>query len=252
MSAWNLDRVGSAFIEAAVNPELWVKALDVVTAEVQGFGCMLLPTRGGALRSIPYTAAMAPSNEIYFRDGWYLRDERFNGFQVLLKNGIADDFDGISAEQMKRNPYYQEFLAPHGLRWYAGFRVSCGDDMWILSIQRTIQQGPFSTEEKVRLARLSQTLPASVAVAQALGSANGSNIPEAFEFSHTAAVLINPMGKVIRPNQSAERLLQGDVRIFHRRIISNGACATAALDRSLHELLWRREDADIANAVPLP
>jgi len=252
MSAWNLDRVVNAFAEAAVNPELWVKALDIVTSEVQGFGAMLLPTAGGTLPSIPYTAAMAPSFEAYFRDGWYLRDDRFNGLPMLMKTGVVDDLDGISVEHMKRNPYYQEFLAPHGLRWYAGVRVSCGEDIWVLSIQRTIKQGPFSAEEKGRLATLVRSLPASVAVAQALGSTNGSNILETFEFSQTAAVLVNRMGKIIRPNKSAERLLQGDVRIFNRRIISNDACATATLDRSLHELLWRREGAALASAVPLP
>jgi DNA-binding CsgD family transcriptional regulator len=252
MPAWNLNRVEAAFAEAAVDPSLWTKALDVATAETQAFGAILLPARGDGLPNVPYTASLTPATEAYFRDGWYLRDERYKGMPALLRKGVGDDFDVMSHEHMRRHPYYQEFLAPHGLRWYAGVRVSCEEELWVLSIQRSIQQPPFSAEEKGRLVRLTHSLPTSIAIARLLGAASGSNALDAFELGQTAAVLINRHGRVIRPNQSAERILRGDIRICGGRIVATDASATAALDRALHQLLFGHNRAGLASPVKLP
>lgn len=252
MSAWNLDRVEAAFAEAAVDPSLWVKAVDVVTTETEAFGTVMLPASGDALPNIAYTASMAPSADAYFRDGWHLRDERYRAMPAFLKKGVADDFDAMSYDHMRRHPYYQEFLAPHGLQWFVGVRVSCGEDWWFLSIQRSIQQGPFSREEKSRLARLVNSLPSSIAISRLLSMASASGALDAFELSQTAAFLINGHGKVIRPNCVAERMLAGDVHLRDGRIVTADAAATSALDRALHELIFRRKAAGLASPVKLP
>jgi DNA-binding CsgD family transcriptional regulator len=252
MPPWNLDRVEAAFAEAAVDPSLWVRALDVVTTETEAFGALLLPVKGGALPSVPHTASVAASADTYFKDGWYLRDERYRGLPAILNKGVADDFDGIARERIPRHPFYQEFLGRHGLRWYAGVRMSCGEQFWVLSIQRSIRQQPFSPDEKERLVRLATSLPGSIALARALGTANGVSALDGFEFSQIAAVLIDRNGRVIRANPCAERLLGGDVRIRDRRIVTTDASATAALERALHELVFRRDGAGLAPPVKLP
>jgi DNA-binding CsgD family transcriptional regulator len=85
-----------------------------------------------------------------------------------------------------------------------------------------------------------------------LGAASGSNALDAFELGQTAAVLINRHGRVIRPNQSAERILRGDIRICGGRIVATDASATAALDRALHQLLFGHNRAGLASPVKLP
>lgn len=251
MTAWDLSRVEGAFAEAATDPSQWTKALDVAAAETQAFGAILLPASGDALPNVSFTASLAPSADAYFRDGWYLRDERYRGMPALLKKGVADDFDAMSYEEMRRHPYYQEFLAPHGLRWYAGVSVSCGDTFWVLSLQRSINQQPFSQEEKRRLLRLANSLPTSIALSRVLGDASSSNILDAFELSETAALLIDRHGRVIRPNQSAERLLDNGVAIRNRRIIASDAEATAALNRRLHEMIFSRDQKGLAGPIKL-
>ena len=57
-----------------------------------------------------------------------------------------------------RQPFYQEFLRPHGLRWCAGVKVGDGDGGWALALQRTIEQGPFEPGQLERLAALSRRL----------------------------------------------------------------------------------------------
>jgi DNA-binding CsgD family transcriptional regulator len=194
---------------------------------------------------------MGASFEAYFKHSWHLRDERNNGLPVLIRTGVADDFDAMPAEQMKRHPYYQEFLAPHGLRWFAGVRVSSGSDMWVISIQRSIKQGPFSSEEKHRLIRLTQSLPGCIGMAKTIGAANGTNILDAFEFSGTAAVLYNRHRRIICPNRTAEAMLQGDVRISQGKIASIDPVATTALDRALFELFYHEDAGGLSRPVKL-
>lgn len=251
MAPWTLSRVESAFAEAAVFPAMWANALETVSEETGAYGAVLLPINGYTLPNIPHTKSMEASYQAYFKDSWHLRDERKKCLPVLIRTGVADDFDVMPAEQIKRHPYYQEFLAPHGLRWFAGVRVSSGPDMWVISIQRSIQQGPFSAEEKHRLKRLSQSLPGCIGVAKALGAVNGANLLEAFEFSRTAAVLYDRHRRVICPNRTAELLLQGDVRISQGRIVCIDPSATNALDRALFELLYRVDAGGLSKPIKL-
>lgn len=252
VATWQFHRVEAAFAEAAVEPTAWTRALDIVSAQTEARGAILLTSPGDGLTNVPSTASLAASNESYFRDGWYLRDERHKGIPTLLRDGVADDFDAVGHEHIRRHPYYQEFLAPHGLRWFVAVKVSYGERLWILSIQRSIQQDPFSPKEKERLIRLTHSLPTSIAIGQALGAASGSSALDSFELSQTAAVLIDRRGNVIRPNQSAERMLHGDVRIRAGRIMANDPSATAALDHALHRLILTNKQAGLTSPVKLP
>jgi DNA-binding CsgD family transcriptional regulator len=252
VSDWDLASVERAFAEAALNAASWVTALDVATARTESFGAILLPIKGGLIRNVPFTDAMNDSANSYFRQQWYLRDERHLGIGVMMQRGVTDDFDASDTDKINHHPYYQEFLAPHGLRWFAGVRVLCGEDLWCLSIQRTIEQGPFSESEKIRLAQLSNRLSASAALARAMGDATASGALEAFEISGAAVLLINRKGEAFRANPSAERLLKGDVRIVNRKLVAKDKSATSALERALHDLMWRRSGGGLSPPVPLP
>jgi DNA-binding CsgD family transcriptional regulator len=67
-----------------------------------------------------------------------------------------------------------------------------------------------------------------------------------------AAVLIDRHGQVIRPNQSAEQLLRGDVRIRDGRIVTADSAATAAFDCALHKLIFGRAEPGLAEVMKLP
>lgn len=252
MPRFEVGAIEQAFANAALDHSSWRTALDTATAATGSFGAVLLPIKGGLISNVPFTEPMSESADTYFREGWYLRDERNLGINTMMRRGVTDDLDISSPDKIKRHPYYQEFLAPHGLRWFAGVKVACGEDIWCLSLQRTIEQGPFSEAEKRQLAQLSNSLSASAALARAIGSATTKGALDAFEISHTAVVLINRMGEVFQANPSAERLLQGDIRIIKRRLVAKDVNATLTLERAIHHLLWQRESGGLSPPVPLP
>jgi DNA-binding CsgD family transcriptional regulator len=252
MGVWKPELIEAAFADAAFDPSAWVKALDVVVSVTESHGALLLPFTGITIPNVPFTERLGESTEAYFRDNWHLRDERHHGLPLMVRRGVFDDLDIVSADKINRHPYYQEFLRPHNLRWFAGVRVACGEDLWCLSIQRTIVQGPFSEAEKREFAKLSDRLSASAALARALGAATAAGALQAFEVSGKAVVLINRHGEAFRVNKSAEVLLHGDVRIERGRLVTVDHGATAALNRSLHELMWQRISGGLSPPVPLP
>jgi DNA-binding CsgD family transcriptional regulator/PAS domain-containing protein len=252
MGSWNLDRIDTAFAEAALDSNFWVNALNIVTTTTESEGAILIPASGDALPNIPFTESMSAATESYFQNAWYLRDERTRGLDTMVRRGVVDDLDISNFDRIKRHPYYQEFLAPHGLRWFAGVRVASGEDLWCLSIQRTIEQGPFSEVEKRQFAELSNRLSASAALARALGAATAAGAMQAFETSGKAVVLFNRHGEVYRLNRSAEELLSGDVRIEGRKLVTRDFSASTALDRALHELTWQRIGGGLLSPIPMP
>ena len=253
MALGDLDKIERAFAEAALDSSLWGHAMEVAAAETDSHGATLLPVMtGGAAPAVPATESVRRASEHYFRDGWHLRDQRNVAVPMMMRSGVADDGDCIDPDGIARHPYYQEFLAPHGLRWFAGVRVACGEEVWCLSIQRTIAQGPMPAGDKLRLGALSRSLGTSAALARALGACAVAGALNAFEMSETAVALVNRHGEVYRVNRAAEALLGGDVRIAGRRIVCRDPAAAAALAGALHGLMWNRGGAAMAPAVALP
>jgi DNA-binding CsgD family transcriptional regulator/PAS domain-containing protein len=252
-STWNLDAIGTLFAEAAVDPSRWIAAVDAAASVTGSVGAILLPVRGrGRLPGVPHTETIAEVTQTYLRDGWVHQDERYRAVPQLVQNGVATDFDVLNPDKMQRHPYYQEFLAPFGLRWSGLVKVAAGDDLWVLSIQRSISQGPFSPVEQRRLAELSQSLSGAAALACTLSFARAEGALAAFEVSGSAALLLDREGQVFRANAAAERLLGPDLQVRRKRLTSFDHNASVALDRVLHQLLWTREASALMPPILLP
>jgi DNA-binding CsgD family transcriptional regulator len=250
MGLWDLGAVEAAFADAAVNPAAWARALNVVTAQTEAFGAILVPVAGNPLPNVPFSDRMEESLGAYFQRGRHLQ-ERNQAAATVKKDGAADDLDVFSVDEMKTRPYYQEFLAPVGLPWFAGAKIACGDDLWCLLVQRSVEQTPFSQEEKYELVQLSKRLSSAASISRALGFAATNTALEAFAVSDTAVLLFDRMGNVIRANQSAEQLLKGDVRISQGKIVAKDRNAAREVEQALQNLLGVRASA-LAAPIPLP
>jgi len=70
--------------------------------------------------------------------------------------------------------------------------------------------------------------------------------------SGSAVALLDRFGKLVRLNAAAERLLGPDLKIVQGRIASIDHQATAALDRTLHAMLWAGPGQSLMPPVVLP
>ena len=217
--------------------------MDIAAAATGSFGALLVPMRG-RIPNFFQSDSVRPVTERYICDGWVHRDERYRAItSAWPQRGVCSEFDFTTPEEIAQSQYYQEFLAPHGLRWFAGVRLGEGEDVWILSLQRSITQGPFSLKELNLLSALSRRLGGVAELACAFGFARVEGALAAFEASKTPAAALDRMGEVVRLNHSAELLLGVDLQIVHKRIVSSDRDATAALDRALYSLLWSKGEA---------
>lgn len=247
-AAFDIEAISGAFAEAALDPLRWPAAMEVVSTATRSYGAMLFDINSH-LPGIPRSCAMEPSFDAYVQSGWIDRDVRFRIAPIIVQRGVATDFDILTADQISQHAYYQEFLAHFGLRWFAGVKVAAGDDFWCLSIQRTIEQGPFGGGELLELAAFSKQLGTAAALANAIGFARAEAALDAFCASGTPAAMLGRNGIVIAMNDPAERLLDQDFRIVSGRIVFGDRNSADAFDRNLSALL--RKPGSAAMAPPI-
>lgn len=251
MGSVTLGGAVAALAEAAMDPLRWPDAIAAVSDAVGAYGAAAFPFKG-SLPHVLKSQSLDAIGETYVSEGWIHRDERYRAVPFLNANLVTTDFDFIMPDEIARHPYYQELLAPHNLRWFAGVKMGRGDDEWCLSIQRTIAQGPFQPDELKKLALLSPHLDGVVALSRALGMARAEGALAAFEATDTGVILLDRKGEMLLINPSAERLLGPDLTLRKRRLTSFDKRATEALDRSLHDLLWRSDTLAVGQPVTLP
>ncbi len=252
-TSWNLDALHADLSRAALDPEHWKPALQRLTDSVGAVGTVLLPPVAQRFASIS-TEAIGEANARYFKETWNTRDLRDRGLARMLQRGVTVDLDFATEEEIGRSDYYNDFLGRHGLRWFAGLAAAAGSDLWVVSIQRSIAQGPFVAREQERLARLRGPLGTAATMARELGLARAKGLAEAFELLGSAAVALDWRGEVILANPTARRTLTGELRIAKRRLTAsdNEACRSISdlVDRATSPLLTPAPRPPVA--VPRP
>lgn len=251
MPRWDAGAIERAFIDAALDSTRWNAAMETLAQVTNSRGAALFPVRG-RLPVMPHTESCAEGFDIYLRDGWIERDERYRAMSAAQRKGVASEPDFTTPEEIARSPYYQEFLAPLGFRWGAMGLIVASDDEWSLTLQHSITQGPFQQEELDELAALSSRLSSAAALARAIGLSAASAATEAFELSGSAVVQLDRAGQVIRLNKQAEKLLGHGVRVTNKRLMAERREATDALERALHSLLWNTSEAALMPPIVLP
>jgi DNA-binding CsgD family transcriptional regulator len=237
-----IQNIAASFSAATFEPSLWEKAMDTAAEATGSVGSVLLPIKG-RVPGVPVSPSVAEMISTYFREGWSPVDQRARGLPAMLRRGVMSDLDFLAEDELGRSPYYQDFLGRFGLRWFAGIKVAAGDDIWCLAIQRSIQQGPFTSGELSRLSSISGRLSATAEVAQALGLAREKASLEAFHFSGRPVAMLDRNGEVTNMNGLAERLLSSpSLRVKDRRIVAADSDSTVTLNRGIRTLLWNTDD----------
>ncbi len=231
MRAWcDLNAIHTAVAKAAVDPSCWKPALDKIALVTGSVGAVLIPINtNDRPHGLAFTDSLAEPTDRYIKGGWYKQDLRNQGIHKMYSTGITVDQDHTSPEEMRRSPYYNDFLGRHGLQWFAGVAFNAGEDNWCLSIQRSPQQGPFSAAEQRQLVALRASMTSAATIARELGFARALGISEAFDMMETAALLIDRHGYVVRTNNAADLRLGDTLHIANRRLTTNDRNVATAL-----------------------
>jgi DNA-binding CsgD family transcriptional regulator len=227
----DLAAIETAFSEAATNPAAWAWALDVVAAQTEACGAVLIPIAGNLPPNLPCSDRVNGSVRYFLRGARPIQDELSDGRHVTFRNGV----DHLQNADEMNIPAQDLFAPVEG--WWAGIKVECGDRSWCLSIQRSLQQQPFSPEEKCELAQLSKSLSWAATISRNIGFVTTKAALDAFEFSSTAVLLIDRFGSIFRANQSAERLLEGGPELSRGKLVCKDQTAARAIEQALCKFL---------------
>jgi hypothetical protein len=102
----------------------------------------------------PILQAAAPEyNRHWWRHDFRLQRSFERGY--IANSDTITDRHVISMEEMESHPFYTEYLAAHGLKWFAGATLCPDPRAWVgLSLQRLGNKPPYTDEELAFLSRI--------------------------------------------------------------------------------------------------
>ncbi|UZE49828.1 hypothetical protein ONR75_03250 [Rhodopseudomonas sp. P2A-2r] len=202
--------------------------MDLLAQYSGSSGTVLLPVKGRG-PGCPHSASLAEGMEVYFRDGWDLRDERIRGLPLVRSRGIFVDQDFASPHEMATSDYYRGFLAKFDANWSAVVGFADPDNEWCLVFERGDRQGFFDEREQADLVRFSGRLSEAAALSRSLADAHAAGAMNAYQSIGCASFLIDGLGQVFRYNQDAERLLGNGLELSHGRLRASHPPSHSAL-----------------------
>lgn len=219
------------FGEAALDPACWPSLMQEIchAAATTGAGMLQSDIRSA---DIPTTDSVRGMFDSYFENNLHIDDVRaMRGVpKILAGAAVISDQDLFTSErEMLRDPLYAH-LDRYGFRWFAAIGFRAGDALWGLSLQRTIQEGPFEADELAALTRLSDRLTETATLSKMVGRRVLTDVINAFALIDQPAIALDRFGYVLETNARAEAMLSDEFRIRHRRLSVRDERSKSALD----------------------
>jgi len=184
------------FREAAMLPQFWPQALESLACALRSDAATVVwvPTTETTLVG---STSLAPTLRDYFRSP--IPDPRETRVSPGLREQFMPDFAYFSRQEISRDAYYQEFLAPRGLAWNA--TAALGRDL-LISLKRGKQRGPYEGVDLAALNGSLSRLRAASRVASMSWRSQFSGRLSAFERLGHGALLIDAGGRLLEFNAS--------------------------------------------------
>jgi DNA-binding CsgD family transcriptional regulator len=137
-----------------------------------------------------------------------------------VSNYVLDD-QFLNADDRKKLPYFHETAGPGNREWWAAGLFAIADRQWFVSVYRDRARGRFSNSEGRYLARVAPEFCRIWALAEKLEAQKVSSTLSFLDQMKCPALAIDSRGAVRKLNRLAERLLEKDLHLQHRRLWSN-------------------------------
>jgi len=221
------------FVQAALTPDLWPEALDAIARALGAEGATLVLGRTSTA-SVAVSRSIAPIVEEYFR-ARSVPDPREQRVQPALAGGFVTDFDDFAPGEIAHDPYYQEFLRPHGFGFHAVSMLAFVGDPLVLSLKRPYRRGHYDGAELDGLGAALPHLRAAARVATLAWRARFDGELETFARVGIGGALIDRHGRVVATNGAWPA---GDgLDILGGEIVAGLGSDRAALNRLIGQAL---------------
>jgi DNA-binding CsgD family transcriptional regulator len=235
--------------EASFDPAKWTTVCQKLSTLVGGYGALMFPLGPElAKMGLPHSETLKESFEHYINDDWHTRDLRFNAIDSMRKRGFATDADCISYSAIAKSDYYQDFLRPNKLKWFAGIGVGEGANFWVLSVQQTIDKEPFNPSDIEKLLSYRNALNDAANISRQLGFAKITSAASVMEQHDRAVIALAFDGRVVHLSTTAQSYVGKAFNITNGRL-------QARQDRDLEpleSLIASLTNRNIANSRSRP
>lgn len=248
LSADALDDLIGDIYEAAAVPEAWPAVLDSIASITSMKGGLLFCVDTAQTVRWTGSKALEAVTTAFIRDGWMERNSRASKLAPMQYAGFVSDLDLFTPEQMSNDPFYRDFLRPHGIGYGAGtiVPVPTGDVIAITVEGDSAppkEAVPFLDQLRPHLARAGllsvrlrlERAHTAVDILQRIG------LPAAILRSDASVLMANTLFEELRKQRVFDR--QGRLRIAHVHANALLTDAVAQLDSRYRGGPW---------SIPIP
>ena len=212
-----------AIYGAATAPDLWPEALQSVADCTGDVGAVLLWRRDDG----SFGTIVSPSLEVSHADylaHWSTRDLRAirgvdRGYHV--SRDAVTDRDVVSDDEIATDPFYRDYLIPHGLGWFAA--TSVGPDprvVVIVSVQRRFDRPRFDDAELRFVAEIGRHVEQAMRLGIRLfdGRLQREGLAGALSAMNVGVFGLDSLGRVTTTNPAAEGFLGDGLMVANGRL----------------------------------
>jgi len=217
------------FVAASFAPGRWPAVLDDIACAADAEGATLIFGR-----STPHSVAVSQSITAVVRDYFETRtvdDPREDRVVAGPGDGFLTDFDFFTQEEIDRDPFYQDFLRPNGFAWHGVALLSWRHVPTLLSLKRTIRQGPYEERELRSLDRVVPYLRGAATAAAAAHAGLLQHRLDAYASDGLHVIALDRRGRPIE-NGAAVPLVDG-IEVRDGRLRASHAGDQAALEAAI-------------------
>lgn len=204
-----------AIYGAAPTPEQWPVALQAIADLFGDVGAHLIYQREDEAYGTICSPGLEAAGRDYEAGEWWRHDVRFSRSLecgALARSDTISDRDIATPEEMKRLPFYTQFLRSHGLGWFGAVGISPDPRVGVaLAVQRAADRGPWSEAELETLGRLGRHVENALRLGIRLINAEVSQhaLADALTRLGVGVFLLSSDGRVLFANPAGQ-VLAGD------------------------------------------
>ncbi|MGL5166443.1 MAG: helix-turn-helix transcriptional regulator [Afipia sp.] len=236
-----LAAIESIYI-AATNPSHWPSTLQVIADCFDDVGAILIYGRDDGSFGVIDSPSLKQVTAEYALH-WSERDirairARERGY--FFKRDVVTDRDILTPEEMETDPFYADFLRPHGLKHFLAATVSPDPHIEVaVSVQRAAGRPEYSEDELKMMERLAPHVETSLRLSIHLMDSQAVNVGMGAAMARIGigVFALDSMGRVVSSNAASQALLGDGLNVVQERLVlANPAASGEAIAAIRHAL----------------
>ena len=257
----NAARTADTILElqaASLEPGRWASALNGVTHLIGGAGATLeIIDRRAGTHTMFATSGIPKIGEIAYFDQYAALNPRIAADVTRSRGDLGWDYQVMSEKEMDRSPYYADFLAPHGWRYFISGILENRDAQFVaLSVQRSRTQGHVGTPEIDLMRALMPHVRHAVDVTRRLAAMHGlvGSLADALDRQSDGVAILDGAGNVLHLNAALTRMVAAGngLRVRRNQVAFDDVTSHRMYLRALATVAQARDGGSPAGSLDFP